>query len=143
MLTKDTSFHWSLNASSTLLPSFSRSSSRHVLTNFLNTNLRFNPTKYYLVKYKRFRKIVWIGSHHFHLHWKFKLLAGKFSKVCWQCPAKFCLYTSTLKQTFRPIIWIFTEGDEIECRLPFKIFSTLLMYSLFKLLWKKWTFHKF
>ena len=30
-----------------------------------------------------------------------------------------------LKQTFRPIIWIFTEGDEIESRLPFKIFSTL------------------
>ena len=33
-----------------------------------------------------------------------------------------------LKQTFPPIIWIFTEGegDEIESRLPFKIFSTLL-----------------
>ena len=34
-----------------------------------------------------------------------------------------------LKQTFPPIIWIFTEGegDEIESRLPFKIFFTLLM----------------
>ena len=33
-----------------------------------------------------------------------------------------------LKQTFPPIIYIFTEGegDEIESRLPFKIFSTLL-----------------
>ena len=33
-----------------------------------------------------------------------------------------------LKQIFPPIIWIFTEGegDEIESRLPFKIFSTLL-----------------
>ena len=33
-----------------------------------------------------------------------------------------------LKQTFPPIIWIFTEGegDGIESRLPFKIFSTLL-----------------
>ena len=30
-----------------------------------------------------------------------------------------------LKQTFLPIIWIFTEGDEIKSRLPFKIFSTL------------------
>ena len=32
-----------------------------------------------------------------------------------------------LKQTFPPIIWIFTEGegDEVESRLPFKIFSTL------------------
>ena len=31
------------------------------------------------------------------------------------------------KQTFPPIIWIFTEGegDGIESRLPFKIFSTL------------------
>ena len=34
-----------------------------------------------------------------------------------------------LKQTFPPIIWIFTEGegDEIESRLPFKIFSTLTL----------------
>ena len=33
-----------------------------------------------------------------------------------------------LKQTFLPIIWIFTEGegDEIESTLPFKIFSTLI-----------------
>ena len=43
-----------------------------------------------------------------------------FSKVCWQPPAMFSLYTSS-------IIWIFTEGegDGIESRLPFKIFSTL------------------
>ena len=34
---------------------------------------------------------------------------------------------SHLKQTFPPIIWIFTEGegDRIESRLPFRIFSTL------------------
>ena len=31
-----------------------------------------------------------------------------------------------LKQIFLPIIWIFTEGDGIESRLPFKIFSTLI-----------------
>ena len=32
-----------------------------------------------------------------------------------------------LKQTFTAMIWIFTEceGDGIEFRLPFKIFSTL------------------
>ena len=30
-----------------------------------------------------------------------------------------------LKQTFPPIIWFFTEGDGIESRLPFEIFSTL------------------
>ena len=32
-----------------------------------------------------------------------------------------------LKQTFQPIIWIFTEGegDGIKSRLPFKIFTTL------------------
>ena len=39
---------------------------------------------------------------------------------CWQGPAMFCLYT--VKPTFPPIIWIFTEveGDGIESRLPFK-----------------------
>ena len=32
-----------------------------------------------------------------------------------------------LKETFPPIIWIFTEGDDgIKSRLPFKIFSTLI-----------------
>ena len=30
-----------------------------------------------------------------------------------------------LKQTFPHTIWIFTEGDGIESRLPFKMFSTL------------------
>ena len=40
-----------------------------------------------------------------------------------------------LKQTFPPIIWIFTEGegDEIEFRLPFKINSTLPIYWEFEL----------
>ena len=32
---------------------------------------------------------------------------------------------SHLKQTFQAIIWIFTEGDGIESRVPIKIFSTL------------------
>ena len=40
-----------------------------------------------------------------------------------------------LKQTFPSIIWIFTEGegDGIESRLPFKIFSTLILilFSIF------------
>ena len=37
-----------------------------------------------------------------------------------------------LKQTFPPIIWIFTEGkgDGIKFRLPFKIFSTLQVCNL-------------
>jgi hypothetical protein len=43
-----------------------------------------------------------------------------------------------LKQTFPPIIWIFTEreGDGIESRLPFKMFSTLLfsLYTYLKML---------
>ena len=42
------------------------------------------------------------------------------TEVCWQGPAMFWL-----KQTFPPIIWIFTEGDGIESRLHFIIFSTL------------------
>ena len=35
-----------------------------------------------------------------------------------------------LKQTFPPIIWIFTEGegDEIQSRLPFEIFPTLKVF---------------
>ena len=33
--------------------------------------------------------------------------------------------TLRLKQTFPSIILIFTEGDEIESRLPVRIFSTL------------------
>ena len=67
-------------------------------------------------------------------------------KVCLRCKAKTLLgivkkYLETeslltspsnvlplhLKQTFPPIIWIFTEGegDGIKSRLPLKIFSTL------------------
>ena len=33
-----------------------------------------------------------------------------------------------LKQTFRPIIWIFTEGDGMKPRLPFRIFPTLRLW---------------
>ena len=65
------------------------------------------------VNWKRFKKIAWIRSHHLQLQWKFRLLAGKFtwgnranhcwvmstkimfSKVYWQRPAIFCLYTSS------------------------------------------------
>ena len=35
-----------------------------------------------------------------------------------------------LKQIFPPIVWFFTEGDVIESRLPFKIFSTLTIVNL-------------
>ena len=91
---------------------------------------------------KIFKKIACIQSHHHHLQWKFKILAGKFA---WGAKAKHCCALSTnfffrglltkpsnvlplhLKQTFQTIIWIFTEGegDGIKFRLPFKIFSTL------------------
>ena len=39
-----------------------------------------------------------------------------------------------LKQTFPPMIWIFTEGegDGIKSRLPFKIFSTLKIWTRYK-----------
>ena len=38
-----------------------------------------------------------------------------------------------LKQTFSPIIWMFTEGesDGIQSRLPFKTFSTLIASKIF------------
>ena len=42
---------------------------------------------------------------------------------CQQTPSN--VLPLDLKQTFPLIIWIFTEGDGIESRLPFKIFSTL------------------
>ena len=84
------------------------------------------------VKYKRFKKIAWIQSHHLHLQWKFKLLVGKFAWgviIARHCQQTFCfqsLLTTPgnvlplhLKQTFPPMFWIFTEGegDEIKCRL--------------------------
>ena len=50
-----------------------------------------------------------------------------------------------LKQTFPPIIWIFTEdeGDGIESRLPFKIFSTLKMSCCHKSIFKLGLFIQF
>ena len=75
-----------------------------------NKKVEFNI---YMAKYKRFKKIAWIWSHHLHLYWKFKLLARMFTwgnkakycwvistnflftKVFWQLPAMFCLYTSS------------------------------------------------
>ena len=70
-------------------------------------------TYYTWVKYKAFSKIVWIWSHHLHIHWKFKFWAGKFAwgvkanycwalstnfwkqKVCWHHPVMFCIITSS------------------------------------------------
>ena len=37
-----------------------------------------------------------------------------------------------LKQNFPPMIWIFTEGEGIESRLHFKIFSTLKIWTTCK-----------
>ena len=47
-----------------------------------------------------------------------------------------------LKQTFPPIIWIFTEGegDGMESRLPFKIFSTLNNFLMLIILTQKFAF---
>ena len=89
--------------------------------NNLPQNWVWKDTLCSTIKLKRFKKIAWIRSHHLHLQWKFKLWAGKFawsvkakhcwgdkakccwvmsinflfSKRCWQCPATFCLYTSS------------------------------------------------
>ena len=100
-----------------------------------------------ILKLKRFKKIAWIQSHHLHLQWKFKLLAGKFTwgnktNHCWLMSTKFLFSKFLLlhlKQTFLPIIWIFTEGegDGTESRLPFRIFSNL------KRSMKKTTLHWF
>ena len=54
-----------------------------------------------------------------------------------------------LKQSFPPIIWTFTEGegDKIESRLPFKIFSTLQLGIFFRstcsILEKNWRHQKY
>ena len=47
-----------------------------------------------------------------------------------------------LKQTFPPIIWVFTEGegDGMESRLPFKIFSTLNNFLMAIILTQKFAF---
>ena len=77
------------------------------------THERGKSNLYPCLKYKRFKKIAWIQFPHLHLQWKFKSLAGKFtwgnkakycwvmsinvlfSKVCWQCSAMFCFYTTS------------------------------------------------
>ena len=41
---------------------------------------------------KIFRKIAWIGFHHLHLQWKFKLFVGNFT---WGNKAKHCWVMST------------------------------------------------
>ena len=50
-----------------------------------------------------------------------------------------------LKQTFPPIIWIFTEGegDEMESRLPFKILSTLQMHGVKQEVFDLWYYCSF
>ena len=81
--------------------------------------------------------MAWILSNHLNLQWKFKLMAGKFTwgnkaKHWWMMSTIYLFFLNLdLKQTFPPIIWIFTEseGDEIIPRLPFKIFSPLTYYQ--------------
>ena len=68
----------------------------------------------FLVKYKKDKNIAWIKSHHLHLQWKFKLLAGKFTwgvkaKHCWALSANF--WKKKIVDITQEIIWIFTEGE--------------------------------
>ena len=70
---------------------------------------------------------------------KIQIVDGKGIKAkhCWMLSTNIWISTKSLltmlsnvlplhfKRTFPPIIWIFTEDEEIESRLPFKIFSTL------------------
>ena len=75
------------------------------------------------------KKIAWIWSLHYgRERCKGKPLLGVVSKLLntkslLTIPSN--VLPLRLKQTFPPIIWIFTEGDEIKSRLTFKIFSTL------------------
>ena len=71
-------------------------------------SLLFNPLP---GKVEMIEEDAWVWSHHLHLQWEFKLLAGKFTwgkkvKHCdvnklfvfrsfWQCQIMFCLYTSS------------------------------------------------
>ena len=73
-----------------------------------------------------------IQSHHLHLQWKFKLWMGKFawgvkakhcwalstnylySKVCWQHPAMFCLYTFPAHNLNFHWIWRWKWWDRIQ-----------------------------
>ena len=82
------------------------------ISNSMRRSLMFLKQRDFL-KYKRFKKIAWILSHHLHLQWKFKSLGGKFTWekrhniaglcqqfFCFQkfvdnAPAIFCLYISS------------------------------------------------
>ena len=64
------------------------------------------------------------------LRCKGKILLGVVNKLLKTTPSNVLLFH--FKQTFLPIIWIFTEGDRIGSRLPFNIFSTL--YTLVSLI---------
>ena len=73
-------------------------------------------------------------NFHIFIYW-FKLLAIIRQNIVGRFVSKGLLTTPStvlplhLKQTLRPIIWIFTEGegDGIKSRLPFKLFPTLLV----------------
>ena len=88
-----------------------------------------------------------IGSKKFGLQWKFKKLAGNFdwgnkanhcwvmltnslcSKVCWQCPAMFCLYTASKLSLslfeFSLKMKVMGSNPGRMCRLSSEIFFTL------------------
>ena len=93
-----------------------------------------------------------IQSHHFHLQWKFKLWVGKFawdvkaqhcwalstnylySKVCWQHPAMFCLYTFPAHNL--NFHWRWRWRDRIQA-----IFINLFYFSQHPIHWNDFNFH--
>ena len=91
---------------------------------------------------KRSNKIPWIWSNPITFSansnkWQESFLEVIRQNIVEWCQQTFCFQKFVdnaqqvlplrLKQTFHPIIWIFTEGkgDRNESRLPFKIFSAL------------------
>ena len=102
-------------------------------------NASFNE-KYYILCQKFYKNFGWLFFKPSERNSSKKLCRKLKSSYFWgqtgQKSAARCLLTSSsnvlplhLKQTFPPIIWIFTEGegegDGIESRQPFKNFSTL------------------
>ena len=83
-----------------------------------------------LQRWPGFNPITFTFSKNSNHWWKSLLevirqnIAGWCQKLLMTTPSN--VLPSHLKQTFPPIIWIFTEGggDGIQSRLPFKIFST-------------------
>ena len=83
------------------------------------------------ISLKKFCVLLKKTNFYLHLQLKFKLLAGKFTlgnttNHCWVMFTNFFFSKVTLCTSSKlSRLWIFTEADGIESRLPSKIFSTL------------------